>query len=547
MQAQDTFSVPRRALDVEDYIDIARRHKAWILGPLFAALVVSVVGAFLWPDTYVSMATIKVNPQQVPEAYVQSNVNQLMSDRIAAIAQTVLSRPMLTSIITTYDLYPRERQSLPMEDVVEKMRTDVHIGNVLSVTSSRERVPAFQISFAYTDRKKAQSVVGDLMSKFIDTNVRERATTSLSTTNLLKDERDSAKKELDQTEEKLAQYRVRNRGQLPDEVQANLQQLNTLQTRTASINAALSRINQEKLLMEQQMRIYKDQLATLTKEPSTPADVAALKSERLVEAERELAGLERSLAALREHYKDTYPDVQRMASMVANAKKKRDQIAKEDEASRPANAPRPMSPQTVREARDVDTSMRRLQSLIEAKDMEAEDARKELAQTNGMIRDYQARMNASPMSEKEYVELVRDRDAAKMKLADLDTKFNRASLSQSMEDRKVGESLEQLDPPSLPMTPTQPKRPIIVGIGAAVGLLVGVMLAGAREMKDTSLKNLKDVRAYTQLPILGSVPLLENDLVVKRRRRFAWFAWSLAVLIGIAVMSASIIYYYATR
>ena len=42
MQAQDTFSVPRRALDVEDYIDIARRHKAWILGPLFAALVVSV-------------------------------------------------------------------------------------------------------------------------------------------------------------------------------------------------------------------------------------------------------------------------------------------------------------------------------------------------------------------------------------------------------------------------------------------------------------------------------------------------------------------------
>jgi hypothetical protein len=88
---------------------------------------------------------------------------------------------------------------------------------------------------------------------------------------------------------------------------------------------------------------------------------------------------------------------------------------------------------------------------------------------------------------------------------------------------------------------------MVVGIGALVGLVVGVVLAGAREMKDTSLKNLKDVRAYTQLPILGSVPLLENDLVVKRRRRFAWFAWSLACLTGIAVMSGSVVYYYATK
>src|SRR6266496_239960 len=108
MQAADGFTIVRRPLDVEDYIDIARRHKGWIFGPVFAALVVSMVGVFLWPDTYVSSATIKVIPQVVPEAYVQSNVNQLMSDRIGAISQTVLSRPVLTSIITTYDLYQRD-------------------------------------------------------------------------------------------------------------------------------------------------------------------------------------------------------------------------------------------------------------------------------------------------------------------------------------------------------------------------------------------------------------------------------------------------------
>jgi hypothetical protein len=61
------------------------------------------------------------------------------------------------------------------------------------------------------------------------------------------------------------------------------------------------------------------------------------------------------------------------------------------------------------------------------------------------------------------------------------------------------------------------------------------------------LKNLKDVRAYTQLPILGSVPLLENALVIRRRKRLTWLAWSTACLVGIMIMTGSVFYYYATK
>ena len=69
------------------------------------------------------------------------------------------------------------------------------------------------------------------------------------------------------------------------------------------------------------------------------------------------------------------------------------------------------------------------------------------------------------------------------------------------------------------------------------------MIAGAREMKDTSLKNLKDVRAYTQMTILGSIPLLENDFVVRRRRRLAWLGWTTACLAAVVLVSGSIVYY----
>ncbi len=550
MQVQDALSVPRRALDLEDYIDIARRHKGWVLGPLFAAVVVSVVGAFLWPDTFVSTATIKVIPQVVPEAYVQSNVNQAMSDRISAIAQTVISRPVLTSVITTYELYPRERQRMPMEDIVEEMRKDIKIGNVLSVASTNDKVPAFQIQFSYTDRYKAQKVVDTLVTKFIDTNLRERSSSSLSTTQLLKDQVEIAKKRLDDIESKLAEFRTRNQGRLPDEMQQNLQQVSVLQSRMTALNAAISRVNQEKIMMESELRIYQDRLAALNRDMTQDATAApAGKSERVAESEREIRFLEDQLTSQRQHYKETYPDVQRTLALLNAAKKKKEQLIKDEEAARKAAPPqeRIVNPNAVRESRDLEASIRRGQTQIEAKDMEGEQYRRELAQANEAVKSYQARLEGIPMSEKEYGDYLRDREMAKQQFAELDQKMNRALLAQDMENRKAGESLEPLDPPSLPQTPTQPKRPAVVGMGAVVGLMLGVVLAAFREVKDTSLKNLKDVRAYTKLPILGSVPLLENDLVVKRRRRFAWFAWSLACLTGVVVMSGSIIYYYVTK
>jgi uncharacterized protein involved in exopolysaccharide biosynthesis len=50
--ADEAYStIQRRQMDISDYLDMARRQKAWILGPAFAGLVIAVVVAFLWPDT----------------------------------------------------------------------------------------------------------------------------------------------------------------------------------------------------------------------------------------------------------------------------------------------------------------------------------------------------------------------------------------------------------------------------------------------------------------------------------------------------------------
>ena len=166
---------------------------------------------------------------------------------------------------------------------------------------------------------------------------------------------------------------------------------------------------------------------------------------------------------------------------------------------------------------------------------------------NRSIQSYQTRIDVSPVNEQKYTAMLRDYGLAKAKYEELSRKKEISETAQNLEERKAGENLEVLDPASLPEQPAEPNRLMLASIGTGIGLLAGIFLAGMKEMKDTSLKNLKDVRAYTNLPVLCSVPLLENALLVRRKRRVFWLAWSSAIILGTIAMSGSMYYYYFGR
>src|ERR1035438_222988 len=152
MQPQENVSIARRPLDVEDYIDILRRHKSWIFGPTFVALVSATVVAFLWPDTFVSIGVIRVVPPQVPEMYVNSNLNNDLQGRFNSMIEGLLNKTTLQGIISEFDLYKKDLKREPLEDVIDNMRQhDVVINQVQGVgqVNGRTQVAAFQVGFKY--------------------------------------------------------------------------------------------------------------------------------------------------------------------------------------------------------------------------------------------------------------------------------------------------------------------------------------------------------------------------------------------------------------
>ena len=124
MVATQSFSISRRTLDVEDYIDMGRRHAGWIIGPAFLGVVVSICVAFLLTNEYMSKATMQITPAQVSELVVQSTISNTLNERIRQMETSIMSVRELSAIINDPRLllYNKELKTKPLEDIIEEIQ-----------------------------------------------------------------------------------------------------------------------------------------------------------------------------------------------------------------------------------------------------------------------------------------------------------------------------------------------------------------------------------------------------------------------------------------
>jgi uncharacterized protein involved in exopolysaccharide biosynthesis len=540
---QNYVSISRRQPDVEDYIDMLRRYRSWIIGPMYAGLVISVVIAFIWPDTYVSSALMRITPQQVSEHLVPSELTQQMSDRLAQMEQQILSRTDLVELITrpALNLYPKERAQKSLEDIVQDMRTkDIKIAmyDAPGASSDRRFASAFQISFRYNDRFKAQAVVRELVSKFTEQNENAQADSIRLTTNFMDDELKRAKEHLDEMQGRMTKFEIENNGRLPDQFAANVQAANMAQMEASRIAEQLNAAQTQKLMLENQLTNYiNDQkFVQGSSERTINAPNIAVKNQQLINVESELQGARSRLASMQKMYGENYPDVNQLKASISSLESQKAELEKsqvEQNSAAQTGPVRVQDPQAQAQLENLRDNISSVKTRIQAGQLEIERLIQAQAETNKRVAAFQARIDQAPLNQQQYVQLNQEDYDEKSKRRDL------AQTSQNLTAHKAGEMLELLDPANLPEQPVEPNRPLFAASGTAIGLVIGLVLAAIKEMKDTSLKNLKDVRAYTNLAVLSSIPLLENALLVRRKRRLFWLAWSCAFVIGtIAVSSA---------
>jgi len=549
----NSVSVQRRAPDIEDYIDMVRRYRAWIIGPMFVGLVVATVVAFFWPDSYVSTAVMRVTPQQVPENLVPSAISTQMGERLEQMKTEILSRTSLAEIVQkpSLNLYERDRQRLPMEDVIQRMlNKDIRISPITNLNSDRNRAAsAFAIQFSYTDRYKAQAVVRELVNKFMEQNIRFQQTQTTITNEFLSSELKSSKQRMDDLGAKLTKFKIENSGSLPEQAQANASALQTYRLQIMALGQNLNTMQSDKTMMESSLQNLRARLSYAnanleqTVVGSAPASV---RNERLINLDKDLADASAKLAAAKELFGTNHPDVIAQQAIIDALQKQRSALERQD-TLRPiqgGTSTTRINPEAQRAIEEIKGEINTTQTAIANKQAAIDETSRQRAQLEKEVADFQKRLEVAPINEQQYTSLLNDYALAKSDYEDKSKKQEVSETAQNLAERRAGQNLEVLDQASLPDQPTEPNRLVWAAVGTVGGLTLGIMLAAAREVKDSSLKNLKDVRAYTNMPILSSIPLLENALLVRRKRRLVWLAWSSVFIIGAILITGSMYYHY---
>jgi succinoglycan biosynthesis transport protein ExoP len=546
---QNFVSVSRRPPDVEDYIDMMRRYRSWIVGPTFAGLVAAVVVSHFMPDVFVCTAAMTIRPSAVSSTLMPSAVNTQMAQRLSELDLQILGRDNLIMLIQEpkLNLYQKERQRYSVEDVAEDtFRKHVRIQPYEQIGANGAQ--AFRIIFEYPDKNVARAVVAELVSQFDSMNLSVQAANATKSTTLFEALVKSASEKLDQKQKALADFESANQGKLQQDQQANNFQALTLRQQIDTLN---NNISQEKGHQHQLM-------AQVNTNKSQQADASAnlqvtqvtqnqtVTNQNLINNESQINAKQQECVAIEQKYQPDYPDVITCHDQEKKLEQRKEELERAQAAVPQSSATTKImnNPEVEKHLRSLQDQERELSAQIANSEEQLQTFQKSLAGKTRDLEDVQAKINASPQVSQQYNLLLGDLTMAKEEYSSQSTKQQQAGTQQTMEEHNAGERLDILENPITPEKPASPNRGAWVALGTLIGFVVGVGLAGAKEVKDTSLKNLKDVRAYTNLPVLSSVPLLENALLVRRKRRLAWLAWSTALIVGTILMSASMYYHY---
>jgi polysaccharide chain length determinant protein (PEP-CTERM system associated) len=365
-------------------------------------------------------------------------------------------------------------------------------------------MPGFFISFKAQDAHIAQQVCGEITSLFVSENLSAREQSAEGTTDFLKQQLADAKRSLDDQDAKLADFERKNIGRLPEQESSNTNTLQALTTQLDAATQSLGRAQQDVTLLE--ALVAQQTQETPRTDPATGTSEDSLKDQ--------LKDLKKQKQALDALYTPDHPDVvaitRQIASVQAQIAQSQVEPAKAETAVKHSDPPQ----------------LQQLKAQLRVAHQAVSSAKQQQAQIEEEVRRYESKLEASPMVEEQYKQVTRDHETALQFYNNLLSKMNESSMATALEHRQQGEQFTVMDAPNLPDEPTFPNRLEFAAGGLAAGAILGLLLAALFEYRDTSLRNERDIWAFTRLPTLAVIAHIDGvpQQVPTHRRRWKFFS-----------------------
>ena len=539
---------------VQGYARIAwRRRKSLLLG-FGIGLVASLMLAFLLPAHYRSSGTVLIEQQEMPTDMVKSTVTSYADQRVQVISKRVMTTATLLDIVKRYNLYPREAARDTREALLKKMREDIGLkmisADVIDPRSGRptSATIAFEVSYTSRSADLAARVANELTTLYLNENLTNRTKLARDATDFLDGEGNRINTQIVELEGKLAAFKDKNYSKLPDLMQVNMQLMDRNEEELRGEEARLSSLEQQRVFLQAQLaqlkpnstvysetgerivsssdrlKMLRSQLAaarakyapdhpdvvTLTREVSGMEADLGEKPDAINDLRRELQQSQSQLDDARKRYTAEHPDRVRLEAMVKSLQADLDVAIA---AGRNAGA--------MLDPTDADNpAYVQIQAQLSATENDIKSLDAQIAKLQTTIHSYETDLSGSPQVERQYHDLTRDLDNARLRYQEIRNKQGDARVAQSLESDQQGERFTLIDPPLPPEEPVSPNRLLIVVAGIILSLGVGVVLAWLRETTDGTVRGRDELLRIIGVAPLALVPqiITTEDLKAARRR-----------------------------
>jgi len=545
-------------VSMDDYLSIIRRRKMAIISPFALILVITLGLAFGLPPVYQSTATILIEQQEIPQDLVPSTVASYAAERIQVISKRVMARANIWQLIEEFDLFPEDRHLQDKNDLIFRVRQNINVKMVSAdVFDPRSRragkaAIAFDISFKAENPDIAQQVAKKLVALFLHENVRMRTQKAEVTSDFLAEEASRLGAEISKLEATLADFKERNVGRLPQQLDMNMSLLDRTGRELETVERQLYILEERKMALETQLAQLEPNTAQSPAQRLNDLRAEYLRASALyssdhpdvVRMQREIEFLERQvgytdsrddlekqilevraeLNRALESYSEGHPDIVKLKNTLAVLngalqKLPAESLLQSGLTIKPDNPPY-IAVLTQREGVKI--------NII------AERERR--ARLREKLDLYEKRILAIPGVEQEWLILRRDYDNAIKKYKEIKQNQLQAEVSEKLERDSKGERFSIIDTPELPSMPIEPNRLGILLLGTVFSLVGGVTIGAFSEFMDRTIRGAKAVTRLLQAPPLSVIPRIENRQDLLRRRNSRRLAIGLPVILLLLII-----------
>lgn len=522
------------------------------------------------PSYYTSRAVILIEAQEIPQDLVRSLVTSYADQRMQIIAQRVLTNSNLTTIIDKYDLYADERERDPLETVIEEMREDISMTPVSADVMDPKQgkavkaTIAFELAYENKDASVAQRVTSELVSLFLNENLKQRTETSTDTLNFLTAESEKLRAEVAGLESKLADFKKGNVERLPELTNLNLEMINRTEQQITQIDSQLMSLQQQRVYLESELAQQKpntmlvsetgerilgpaDRLKVLESEfvplaaryGTNHPDVVAKRKEieslraqvgsgqSVSELNLKLSASQTAYAEAARKYSADHPDLRRLSREV--------DALKEQIVAAERSAPVAASAQSAPD----NPAYIQLQARLQATATDIGSLSTQRAALQAKLADLEDRITRSPEVEREYRGLTRDYETAQAKYQEVFAKRQEAELASNLESKQRGERFTLIEPPAIPEQPSKPNRLVIALLGLVLSGGAALGVGAFAESVDGRVYGREGVARMLGVAPLAVIPVLQTAQMVNRRR--GRLALGLTVVVaGLIVLAVAI-------